>query len=126
GELRTLIENAIAHNMVAVPECHNATGKWGAALQACVDFWDQPDLIKAIEDNKAWTILNIANEAGDHDISDTYFLDTYKKAITSLRDWGYSVPIMIDASRWGQEVDQLLRVGPALLEHDPLKNIIFA
>jgi mannan endo-1,4-beta-mannosidase len=33
---------------------------------------------------------------------------------------------MIDASLWGQNVDQLLRVGPALLKHDPLGNVIFS
>jgi mannan endo-1,4-beta-mannosidase len=125
-DLIKLIDNTIAHKMVAVPECHNATGKWGKKLQACVDFWNNPVLIAGIERNRQWTILNIANEAGDHNISDENFLATYKVAITSLRSWGYTVPIMIDASLWGQNVDQLLRVGPALLKHDPLSNIIFS
>jgi mannan endo-1,4-beta-mannosidase len=125
-DLIKLIDNTIAHKMVAVPECHNATGKWGKELQACVDFWNNPLLIAGIERNRQWTILNIANEAGDHNISDEKFLATYKAAITSLRNWGYTVPIMIDASLWGQNVDQLLRVGPALLKHDPLSNIIFS
>ncbi len=126
SNLITLIDNTIAHKMVAIPECHNATGKWGKALQACVDFWNDPVLIEGIERNKRWTIVNIANEAGDQDISDDNFLSTYKAAITSLRQWGYTVPIMIDASLWGQNVDQLLRVGPALLKHDPLSNVIFS
>ncbi len=125
-DLIKLIDNTIAHKMVAIPECHNATGKWGKKLQACVNFWNNPLLIAGIERNRQWTILNIANEAGDHNISDENFLATYKVAITSLRSWGYTVPIMIDASLWGQNVDQLLRVGPALLKHDPLSNIIFS
>jgi len=125
-ELVRLIENAIDHKMVAIPECHNATGKWGDALQACVDFWNNPVLLEAIERNRRWTILNIANEAGDHSISDEDFLATYSAAIQALRGWGYTVPIMIDASLWGQNVDQLLRVGPALLKADPLANVIFS
>lgn len=124
--LRTLIENAIEHKMVAIPECHNATGKWGDELQKCVKFWSHPELIKTIEDHKQWSIVNIANEAGDHSITDEQFLEVYKNAITSLREWGYTVPIMIDAAGWGQNVDQLLRVAPALQEHDPWKNVIFS
>lgn len=126
ADLIKLIDNTIAHKMVAIPECHNATGKWGKELQECVDFWNDPVLIKGIERNRQWTILNIANEAGDHNISDESFVATYKAAITSLRKWGYTVPIMIDASLWGQNIDQLLRVGPELLQHDPLGNIIFS
>ncbi len=125
-DLVKLIDNTIAHHMVAIPECHNATGKWGESLQACVNFWNDPVLIEGIERNRQWTILNIANEAGDHNISDESFLATYKAAITSLRTWGYTVPIMIDASLWGQNVDHLLRVGPELLAEDPLGNIIFS
>ncbi len=125
SDLSTLIQNTIALDMVAVPECHDATGKWGAALQACVDFWKESSLLSTIETNKEWTILNIANEAGAT-ISDTDFTETYKAAITELRDFGYTVPIMIDASLWGQDIDQLLRTGPSLLNHDPLKNIIFS
>lgn len=124
--LRTLIENSIEHKMVAIPECHSATGKWGEALQKCIDFWNHPELIKTIEDNKRWAIVNIANEAGDHNVTDEQFSQVYKEAIISLREWGYTVPIMIDAAGWGQNVDQLLRVAPALQEHDPLKNLIFS
>jgi mannan endo-1,4-beta-mannosidase len=125
-QLVRLIENALALKMVAIPECHNATGKWGEALQACVDFWNNPLLIETIERHRRWTILNIANEAGGHGISDEDFLSTYSAAIRSLRSWGYTVPIMVDASIWGQHIDQLLRVGPELLKADPLGNVIFS
>src|SRR5690606_31131988 len=94
-ELVRLIENAIDHKMVAIPECHNATGKWGDALQACVDFWNNPVLLEAIERNRRWTILNIANEAGDYSISDEDFLATYSAATQTLCCWGYTVPLMI-------------------------------
>lgn len=124
--LSTLIEHSIEHKMVAIPECHSATGKWGEALQKCVNFWNHPELIATIQDNKKWTIVNIANEAGDHSITDEQFLQVYKDALTSLREWGYTVPIMIDAAGWGQNVDQLLRVAPVLQKHDPLRNVIFS
>lgn len=125
-DLVTLIERSIEHKMVAIPECHNATGKWGDELQACIHFWNNPLLIEAIERNRQWTILNIANEAGDHDVSDADFIKVYSEAITLLRQWGYTVPIMIDASGWGQNLPQLLAVGPQLQAADPLGNIIFS
>lgn len=125
-DLISLIERTIEYKMVPVIECHDATGKWGEELQQCVDFWKDPLITKTIESNRQWAILNIANEAGAHDISDEDFIATYKQAITELRDWGYTVPIMVDAAIWGQDIKQLVRTGPELLEHDPLGNIIFS
>ena len=126
ADLIALIERSIAHKMIAIPECHNATGKWGKDLDACVNFWNNPQLINAIQNNSRWTILNIANEAGDHAISNEEFVRYYTQAIHSLRAWGYTVPIMIDASSWGQNLAQLLATGPQLQQQDPLNNIIFS
>jgi mannan endo-1,4-beta-mannosidase len=126
ADLLKLIDATIARKMVAIPECHNATGKWGEALQGCINFWNDPALIKGIEAQRRWTILNIANEAGDGKITDEDFLATYGAAVESLRRWGYTVPLMIDAAGWGQNIEQLLRVAPALLKRDPLRNLIFS
>ncbi|MDQ2077047.1 cellulase family glycosylhydrolase [Marinimicrobium sp. ABcell2] len=126
ADLETLIDLTVEHKMVAIPECHNATGKWDDALQACIDFWNNPHLIEKVESHKQWTIVNIANEAGGHSITDEQFIEAYSDAIASLRRWGYTVPIMIDAAVWGQDVDQLLRVGPELSKQDPLENVIFS
>ena len=126
ADLVKLIEATVAHKMVAIAECHNATGKWGEALQGCVNFWNDPTLIEGIQAQRRWTILNIANEAGDHKVTDEDYLATYGQAIESLRRWGYTVPIMIDAASWGQNIDQLLRVAPALLKRDPLHRLIFS
>jgi mannan endo-1,4-beta-mannosidase len=83
-------------------------------------------LIQGIEAQRRWTILNIANEAGDGRITDEDYLATYGAAIESLRRWGYTVPLMVDAAGWGQNLDQLLRVAPALLKRDPLRKLIFS
>jgi mannan endo-1,4-beta-mannosidase len=126
ADLLKLIDATIARKMVAIPECHNATGKWGEALQGCINFWNDPMLIQGIEAQRRWTILNIANEAGDGRITDEDYLATYGAAIESLRRWGYTVPLMVDAAGWGQNLDQLLRVAPALLKRDPLRKLIFS
>ncbi len=126
SELIDLIENTIGYKMIAVPECHDATGKWDDDLRACINFWNDPVLIEGIQRNRRWTILNIANEAGNGSISDQMYLDMYKPAIDSLRSWGYTVPIMIDGSIWGQHIDQIGRTAQEILNHDPLKNVIFS
>ena len=84
-ELVALIENTIAHKMIAMPECHNATGKWEADLRACLRFWKDPILIEGIQRNRNWTLLNIANEIGNKKTSDKKILKVYKRAIKSLR-----------------------------------------
>ncbi|MBN2577106.1 MAG: cellulase family glycosylhydrolase, partial [Deltaproteobacteria bacterium] len=73
-----------------------------------------------------WTLLNIANEAGDNNVSNSTFQSTYTSALATLRDAGITVPIVIDGTGWGQNVEQLLAVGPALLAADPHKNVIFS
>ncbi|WP_020208439.1 cellulase family glycosylhydrolase [Gilvimarinus chinensis] len=125
-DLESLVNRTVEHKMVPVVECHDATGKWGEELQKCVDFWKDPVVFETIESQKRWAILNIANEAGAHDINDQEFVKTYKKAISELRQRGYTVPIMVDAAVWGQDISQLIRTAPQLIEHDPLHNIIFS
>ena len=54
------------------------------------------------------------------------FREGYQRAIDSLRTWGYTVPIVIDASNWGQNVDVVINTWEEILGHDPLHNILFS
>lgn len=123
--LATLIKNCVNNKMIAIPECHDATGDW-SKLNVCINFWNNAELIKAVQDNKKWTIVNVGNEVGNTAVSATEFSEGYKRAIDSLRKWGYTVPIMIDASSWGQNVDILFSTWKEIVAHDPLKNVIFS
>ena len=120
-----LIGRCIAHQMIAMPECHSATGDW-SKLDVCVSFWKHPALIEGIGRNRQWTLLNIGNEVGDGNVTAEQFKTGYMNAIDSLRGWGYTVPLVIDASRWGQDVDVILATWREILEHDPLHNILFS
>ena len=124
-QLAKLIDNCIANKMIAMPECHDATGEWGG-LHDCIMFWKDPQIFNAVQKNKKWTLLNVGNEVGDGSVTSTMFLTGYKKAIDSLRGWGYTVPIVIDAPTWGQNVDVLFDTWEELLNYDPLKNIVFS
>ncbi len=125
SDLAKLIDNCVANKMIAIPECHDATGDW-SKLDACINFWKDSVLIDAIQRNRKWALLNIGNEVGDSKVTDAMFLTDYKRAIDSIRLWGYTVPIMIDASNWGQSVDVLFNTWKDLEAYDPQKNVIFS
>jgi hypothetical protein len=63
---------------------------------------------------------------GDGNVTSAQFSSGYKRAIDSLRKWGYTVPIVIDASTWGQNVDVIFDTWQEILDHDPLRNVLFS
>ncbi len=125
SELIELIERCIDHKMIAMPEPHDATGAW-ENLDICINFWNDPVLIDGIQRNKKWTLVNVGNEVGDGNVTAAQFKTGYKRAIDSLRGWGYTVPLVIDASNWGQNLDVILQTWKEIQAHDPLQNILFS
>ncbi len=123
--LDALLTKAEANKMIPMPERHEWTGDF-SGIGAAVAWWTQPAGVDVVKKHAKWTLLNIANEAGDNSVSDDVFQTTYTSALMALRDAGITVPIVIDGSGWGQKVEQLLAVGPALLAADPQKNVIFS
>ena len=70
-----------------MPQRHRQVGR---ALQGCINFWNDLQLIAGIQAQRRWTILNIANEAGTARSATRIYLATYGAAVESLRRWGYS------------------------------------
>jgi mannan endo-1,4-beta-mannosidase len=125
SKLDTLLTKAEANKMIAIPELHDATGKFDG-VPALVTWWTQPLVVDVIKKHQRWMLLNIANEAGDNSVDDATFQSTYTSAIAAIRDAGILVPIVIDATGWGQNVEQLLTVAPTLLAADPQHNVVFS
>jgi mannan endo-1,4-beta-mannosidase len=123
ADLDAVIGNAIEHGMIPIPECHSATGRW-ARLGACVDYWIGPGIVSVLKRHERWVLLNIANEAGDAEVTAAQFADGYARAITRLRDAGIRVPLVVDAADWGRDYRMLLDQWPVLNEADPLGSII--
>lgn len=123
-----LVEDAVALaidlGMIPILEMHDATGDW-SRLEEVVDYWlvELLDIVKTYEQD---LIVNIANEAGNQHVTDRQFLEGYSNAIDRLRDAGIRTPLMIDATTWGRNVEQLLRVAPDLIKEDPDRNLIFS
>ncbi len=124
-ELDQTLTNCIDNNMIPMPAVWEATGKWDQ-LQKCVDYWSRPDIAAVIKKHEKYVLLNIANEAGNHDVTGTQFRTEYQNAVTQLREAGINTPLVIDASGWGRRESDILNHGNAILEHDPQKNIIFS
>ncbi|MGK3998584.1 cellulase family glycosylhydrolase [Sorangium sp. So ce1024] len=116
------ITNALAHKLIPIVELHDATGKW-ELLPSLVDYWTRSDVVAVIKEHEKNLIVNIGNEVGD-EVDNAAWEAGYKQAITRMREAGITVPLVIDASKWGQNIDQLQAVGPALVAHDP--NILLS
>ncbi|WP_237244754.1 MULTISPECIES: cellulase family glycosylhydrolase [Sorangium] len=115
--LDTAITNALAQKLIPIVELHDATGKW-ELLPSLVDYWTEPETVAVIKKHEQNLLVNIGNEVGDQ-VDNAAWEAGYKQAITRMRDAGITVPLIIDASKWGQNIDQLQAVGPALVAHDP-------
>ena len=123
--LVSLISRCIEHKMIAMPECHSASGEWDR-LDTCIMFWKDPVLLEGIQEQRRWTLLNIGNEVGDGEVTAEQFKTGYMAAIDSLRGWGYTVPLVIDASNWGQDLQVIIDTWEEIREHDPLHNTLFS
>ncbi|MCF8358505.1 MAG: cellulase family glycosylhydrolase [Prolixibacteraceae bacterium] len=119
------IQNCINLHMIPMIELHDATGEWDK-LQDCVDYWIRPDVVDVIVKHEEYLLVNIANEVGDYNVTKNTFRNGYINAVQSMRDAGIHVPLIIDGSDWGKNVNIMQSEGPAIIEADPDHNIIFS
>lgn len=124
-DLDQIMTNCINEGMIPIPECHDATGDSWFAFGEVVDYWTQPDIVQVIKKHEAYSILNIANEAGVIVDNEEWF-NAYKNAIERIRATGLKLPLMIDGDEWGQNTKKLFKYGQQLLELDPEHNLIFS
>ena len=68
----------------------------------------------------------IANEWGDQEVNSAVWEKAYERAIDTLRNAGIRSTLVIDAPGWGQDIAPILEKGQQVLDHDPLKNILFS
>ncbi|HVM88094.1 MAG TPA: cellulase family glycosylhydrolase [Puia sp.] len=106
-------------------------------------FWTNPAVISVINKHQNHLVINIANEWGANYFTNqnnysqndiTTYIDTYKTAITAIRNAGIKVPLMIDAYGFGDREEiftsdsygQNVSNGQYLLNEDPLHNLMFS
>src|SRR5690554_6386661 len=126
-KLRTIIERCLELQMIPVIELHDATGSDNVSdLNACVNYWIQPDVRNLLIEYQRYIIINIANEwMGAWNRHDDWAAG-YISAVETMRNAGLKHTLMIDAAGWGQEWQSVNNKGVEDFNSDPEKNIIFS
>ena len=126
---RMLVETYISKGMVPMVELHDGTcEKEPFYIENMVDSWTLPENVAWFNEYEEYVILNIANEwgPGDTDADWRVWRDTYKQAITDIRDAGINNMIVIDSPKCGQGPRAMQVYGQELLDHDPQHNVVFS
>jgi mannan endo-1,4-beta-mannosidase len=124
-QLSTTIYNCRLQNMIPMVELHDATGEWND-LGICVDYWVRSDIVSVIQTHEEYLLINIANECGDANVQASAFRTEYTNAVQRMRNAGIHVPLIIDGTDWGKDINVLQSEGPSILSADPDQNVIFS
>jgi mannan endo-1,4-beta-mannosidase len=123
-ELDTVIRNCRSEHMIPIVELHDATGDW-SKLPTLVNYWVRPDIVNVIKKHQDYLLVNVGNEVGQ-DVAESAFKADYEASVKKMREAGIHVPLIIDASSYGQSIDMLQACGPYLISADPDKNLMFS
>jgi len=82
-------------------------------------------VLEVLKKHQEYLIINIGNEVGAQ-VSESEFKTGYEAAVKRMREAGIHVPLMIDGSDWGKNIDILQATGPYLINADPDKNLLFS
>ncbi|MCU4164014.1 cellulase family glycosylhydrolase [Carboxylicivirga caseinilyticus] len=126
-DLHKIVERCIDLQMIPMIELHDATGdSTDAKLLDMVQYFVSDEMQSLVHRYERYLLLNIANEWGNHNTTDEYWRDAYKKTIAQMRQAGYKTTIVIDAPGWGQNMSPVIRYGQELLDFDPQHNLLFS
>ena len=124
-KLDKAITNCRSNNMIPIIELHDATGDL-TKLQICIDYWLRAEIVDIIKKHEKYLLVNIANEPGVFEVTNTDFRNTYDLAVKQMRAAGIHVPLIIDGTDWGKNINIMQAEGPKLIENDPDHNLIFS
>lgn len=124
-DLDTIIARAIQNKLVPMIELHDATGSSDANYlnEMAQHLADQVWLLVKY---RKYILVNIANEWSPWGTAETFWRDSYKTAITTIRNAGYSGALVIDASAYAQNPNGPKWYGNELLSYDSFNNLIFS
>ncbi len=125
ASLAAILDAALAAQMVPIPELHDATGRWNK-LPELIDYWLSPEMLPLLLRYQDRILINVGSEVGDHTVTKEQWEQDWSLAIQRLRAAGITAPLIIDAPKWGQDIDRLQESGPVLSAADPLHNILLS
>jgi mannan endo-1,4-beta-mannosidase len=119
------ISGALNAGLIPMPELHDAMGKIDR-LGTLVDYWTSKEVLPIIKKYEDRILVNVGNEVGDDRVSKEKWESAWTDAIRRMRAASIVAPLVIDAPRWGQDIDRLQESGPRLMQIDPLHNLLFS
>lgn len=127
ADLERIIRRCIELQMIPMVELHDVTGNTsGERLADMARWYAEPERVKMLLKYERYLLLNIANEWGDNKTKGKAWNEAYAACIDIMREAGYRMTLVIDGPGWGQHIDPIVEYGQALIEHDPLHNILFS
>lgn len=128
AKIEPVITSCIAKGMIPILELHDFTGSANAVadLQQAAQWWTSAGIKSMLQEYQKSIILNIANEPDNGSASDAGYAEANLNAVKAVRNAGYTCPIMIDAANWGKDHVFFLYKGQALMDADPLHNLLFS
>lgn len=131
--LDSALARCVRAKMIPIVELHDATCSGNMAdVTALLPFYTSAAFIALEQKYRSHLIINIANEAGFYawtanpSTALNNYKTTYKNAITTLRNNGLQVPIMIDAPDCGTNSDAFTQAGAEILAADVSSNTLFS
>ena len=134
ADLNNLLTKCETNKMIPILELQDLTCAEDANRinTELISFWTDPAIVTILNNHKKYVIINIANEVGKYrwngytQASLDNWKNAYKTAITSIRNAGLNMPIMIDSPDCGSDVKAILDAGQEIINHDPQHNIMFS
>ncbi len=123
--LETAIANALDAKLIPIPELHDAMGKMDV-LPALVDHWTSKEMLDVLSKYQDRILVNVGNEVGDDKVAGVTWEKAWIEAVVRMRRANITAPLIIDAPKWGQDIDRLQASGPKVLASDPLGNLMFS
>lgn len=124
SELDAAIENCNAHKMVAIVDIHDR-GDSASDIPKIVDWWIQPEVVSIIQKHEKHLILNIVSGAGPETVEPSLYVSLFRDGIHLMREAGIRVPLIVETSGTGGDVETLREIFQPLVEGDPLHNLLF-
>jgi mannan endo-1,4-beta-mannosidase len=133
-DLDRVIEACRTRRLVPIIELHDYTCQDDPNLvnAQLMTWWTRSDVTAVLKKHERYLIINLANELGSYRWSGSpatalnNYANAYKTAISTIRNTGLRMPIMIDAPDCGTSVNAFLSVGQQFIDHDPQHNILLS
>jgi mannan endo-1,4-beta-mannosidase len=124
-ELDAAIVNSVANRLIPFPE-FRPLSKTLFGLSQAVEWWTKPEVMEVVARHERFLMLSLSNGAGEAGITPGEFVAAYGEAIAAVRAAGIRIPIVVEASDEGSDIEMLRQTFTEIQSRDPLSNLMFS